>query len=99
MRLPRVSGATAWIAGISVLYCFCAGMRAAFRPLWSDEIQTWHVARLPGIAAIWSALAAGADQEMPLMHLSVRLSHACFGAGPLATRLPMLAGFWVMLAG
>jgi hypothetical protein len=88
-----------WLSGISLFYFVCAGLRAIYRPLWYDELVTWHVSRLPSIGAIWDALVAGVDQQMPLMHLSVRFSHALFGDGNLATRLPMLIGFWVMLLG
>jgi hypothetical protein len=86
-----------WLGGISILYFVCAGLRAAYRPLWYDELVTWHVSRLPSIGAMWAAIVSGVDQEMPLMHLSVRISHALFGDGHLATRLPMLIGFWMML--
>src|SRR2546429_1799155 len=99
MRLPRVSGATCWVAAISLVYWTCAGLRAAYRPFWFDELVTWHVARLPTLAAIWAALHDGVDQETPLTHLAVRLSHALFGYGHLATRLPALIGFWIMMLG
>src|SRR5437763_12061269 len=74
---PRVL----WLCGISALYFVCAGLRAAYRPLWYDELVTWHISRLGSIAAMWHALVSGIDQEMPLTHLSVRFSHALFGDG------------------
>ena len=74
-------------------------MRAAYRPFWFDELETWHIARLPSVSAIWAALCAAADSHMVLHHLSVRASQALFGDGYLATRLPALLGFWVMLLG
>jgi hypothetical protein len=86
-----------WLGGISLFYFVSAGLRAWYRPLWYDELVTWHVARLSSIADMWNAICAGVDQEMPLTHLTVRLSHALFGDGNLATRLPMLIGFWIML--
>ena len=79
------------------MYWVCAGLRAAYKPLWFDEIVTWQVARLPTLRAIWAALHEGVDQETPLTHLAVRCSHALFGIGLLATRLPALIGFWTML--
>jgi Dolichyl-phosphate-mannose-protein mannosyltransferase len=72
-------------------------MRAWYRPMWQDELYTWNIARLPGARAIWDVLHAGADQNLPLSHLSVRVSHSLFGPGELATRLPALTGFWIML--
>ena len=99
MKPLRISGATWCVAGISLWFWICAGLIAMCRPFWFDELITWHVARLPTIAAIWSALRAGVDQNLLLSHLCVRLSHAVFGYSHLATRLPALAGFWIMLAG
>jgi hypothetical protein len=81
---------------ISLVYWICAGARAAHRPFWFDELETWYLARMPSIPAIWKAMCAGADQNVILSHLSVRLSHTLFGSGPLATRLPALFGFWIM---
>jgi hypothetical protein len=99
MRVPRISGAVCAVAGISLMYWICAATRAAYRPFWFDEIVTWHVARLPSVAAIWAVLHQGVDQETPFTHLAVRLSHSLFGSGYLATRLPALTGFWIMLLG
>jgi hypothetical protein len=70
---------------------------ALYRPFWYDELVTWHVARMPTLAAIWDALHDGVDQSLPLTHLPVRLSHALFGYSTLATRLPALVGFWFAL--
>lgn len=72
-------------------------MRAAYRPFWYDELVTWHIARLPNVAAMWAANLSGADNNMLLSHLFVRFSQALFGPGYLATRLPALLGFWIML--
>jgi hypothetical protein len=99
VRSQRISGAAWCVGGISFLFWVCAGLRAIYRPLWYDELITWHVARLPTLAAMWSALNAGVDQSLPLLHLTVRLSHAAFGYSALATRLPALAGYWIMLLG
>jgi hypothetical protein len=86
-----------WLAAVSIFYFVCAGLRAMYRPMWYDELVAWHISRLPTIAAMWRAICSGVDQEMPLTHLTMRLSHALFGDGNLATRLPMLIGFWIML--
>jgi hypothetical protein len=92
-----MSGAGWCIAAISIFYWICAGVRAARRPFWYDELVTWHVARLPSVRAIWTALHGGADQNLPLEHLAVRVSQAALGDGGFATRLPALLGFWIML--
>jgi len=86
-----------WLAAVSLFYFVCAGLRAIYRPMWYDELVTWHISRLPTIGAMWAAICSGVDQEMPLTHLMVRFSHVLFGDGNLATRLPMLIGFWIML--
>ena len=44
------------------------------------------------VAAISRALANGIDQELPLIHLLVRLSHTAFGASHLSARLPAAFG-------
>jgi Dolichyl-phosphate-mannose-protein mannosyltransferase len=81
------------------MYWICAGLRAAYRPFWYDELITWHISRLADLKAIWAVLGDGVDHETPLTHLAVRLSHSLFGFGHLATRLPALTGFWILLLG
>ena len=95
----RISNATLGAAAISLLYWICAGLRAANKPFWYDELATWHIARLPSVGAIWAVLHTGADQQMLLPYLAVRAAHALFGPGYLPTRLPALLGFWVMSLG
>jgi 4-amino-4-deoxy-L-arabinose transferase-like glycosyltransferase len=84
-----------WLAFFAILYlAITAGF--ASRPLWYDELITWHVARLPDLAAVWNSLRDGADLNPPLLYLLTRAAHGLFGAGELATRLPAIAGFLVM---
>jgi hypothetical protein len=52
---------------------------------------------MPTIAVIWAANRGGVDNNVLLSHLCVRLSHALFGPGYVATRLSALLGFWIML--
>jgi hypothetical protein len=85
------------LALISVIYWICAGLRAIYRPMWHDELYTWHVAQLPDVRSMWNALHAGADQNLPLWHLVVRITEALFGPGEFAMRLPSLVSFWIML--
>src|SRR5262249_11176968 len=95
-KYPRTSSEACGVAAITLLYCIFAGIRSISRPFWFDELLTWHVARLPTIASIWSALHVPVDQQLPLCYLAVRLSHAAFGYSSFATRLPALVGFGVM---
>ncbi|HTS66303.1 MAG TPA: hypothetical protein VMH28_29975, partial [Candidatus Acidoferrales bacterium] len=83
--------------GISLFYWICAGARAAYQPFWYDELATWHIARMPTVAAMWAANTGGVDINVLLSHLCVRLSHALFGTGHLSTRLPALCGFWILM--
>jgi hypothetical protein len=99
MKSFRISAASCCVAIISLWYWIAAGLIAMDRPFWFDELVTWHVARLPTLGGIWTALHSGVDQSLPFTHLPVRWSHAIFGYGTLATRLPALVGFWVMLLG
>jgi hypothetical protein len=84
------------LTAFSVLYLAATGLLAARAPLWYDELFTFHLARLPHLADLWHALAAGTDATPPLYHLLTRLAQQALGQGELATRLPAVAGYWVM---
>jgi hypothetical protein len=87
-----------WCLAIySAVYWFVAVRVGASALLTSDEALTWKIARLPSVAAISQALLNGTDQELPLVHLLVRLSHFFFGASHLSSRLPSAFGFWICL--
>jgi hypothetical protein len=93
-RLPVFS-----VGVVSLVYGLLTVPRAMHRPFWFDEMSTWHVAQQPSLRAIIEMLRLGVDSEMPLIFFIVRASHMLFGTGYLATRLPMLIGFWLMLLG
>jgi hypothetical protein len=61
---------------------------ASHRLLWFDEVFTVHIARLPDMATMLTALSHGADSLPPLYYLIVRASDKLFGHGELAIRLP-----------
>ncbi len=67
------------------------------RPFWFDELCSWHIARLPSLAAIVAAINQGVEPNPPLSYVLIRFSHLLFGTGELATRLPSVAAFWVAL--
>src|ERR1700738_4395627 len=73
------------VAAISLIYFLTAGAKAMYKLFWFDELLTWDIARLPSLAAMLAALHSGVDQELPVIHLSVRLSHLLFGPGHLST--------------
>ncbi len=92
-RLERLVAPT-----LVALFVLDAGLRASIRPLWFDELISFHIARLPDLSSLWAALRQGADNQPPLAHLLIRFSHALLGEGELATRLPSLLGFGAMSA-
>lgn len=69
---------------------------AALRPFWFDEIFTWQLASQPSVSDLIAALGP-MDPSPPLHYLLVRGTHAMFGTGLLATRLPALVSFLVTL--
>ncbi len=92
------------LASILALYLAIACGQAATKLLWCDELITLAIARQGSLAAIWRALAAGADPNPPLSHWLVLQSTRAFGLSALAVRLPpvlcvMLAivSLWVLL--
>src|ERR1039458_6064368 len=61
---------------------------ASHRVFWFDELFTMHIARLPDIKAIWTALGHGADSLPPAYYMVVRLFGDLFGNSEVAARLP-----------
>jgi hypothetical protein len=71
---------------------------AAAKPFWHDEIYTILTSRLPSLAAMWRAALDGVDLSPPLNLWLTRTVHAVTGVGPIATRLPALAGFFLTVS-
>ncbi len=72
-----------------------AALRAAWQPLWFDEIVTRFVALLPSFSEVVRALSAGTDQQPPLFYVLTRAACAVGGDHALALRIPGIVGFWV----
>jgi len=85
-----------WLLVLSVFYFAATCLRASGRLFWYDELCTLYMCRLPDIRAIWAALEEAADSNPPLFYLVTRSVHALIGEGHVATRLPAIAGFWLM---
>lgn len=80
---------------LTVFYvCAVAGL-SYVKLLWLDELITLHIAKLGSMAAIWHALAQGADPNPPLTHFLVLGSMHAFGEHTLALRLPAMVGYWI----
>jgi hypothetical protein len=69
----------------------------SLRRFWYDELFTYYVTQLPSMSAVWSALKEGADFNPPLFYVVTRAFQRLFGNSELATRLPAILGFLVML--
>jgi hypothetical protein len=68
--------------------------RPAVRPLWYDELLTYHIAR----STTWAHFATGIlriDLNPPLQHILTFVALRLFGESPLVTRLPSLACFLI----
>jgi hypothetical protein len=78
------------LAGVVVFYLAIAGGQAATKLLWCDELITLAIARQGSLAAIWRALAGGADPNPPLSHWLVLEATRMFGQSALAVRLPAI---------
>lgn len=66
------------------------------KPLWTDELYSYYVSKLPGIDDMWSTLATGVEQTPLSFHLGTRASLEVLGDGNIAMRLPELLGFLLM---
>ena len=62
------------------------------RLFWFDELFTIHIARLPDIKTIWTALGHGVDAMPPFYYMLVRLFGDLFGDSETAARLPSALG-------
>ena len=80
----------------SVCYWVATGLYSAWRVMWYDELFTYYTSNLPTPAAIWQALAAGADLHPPAHYWFSYLSQAMLGSGEFGLRVPAITGFWVL---
>ncbi len=80
----------ATFASLIAFYLVIACAQAVTKLLWTDELITLAIARQGSFAAIWRALAGGADPNPPLTHWLVLESTRVFGQSALAIRLPAI---------
>lgn len=73
---------------LAVFYFLTSLEIAAHRVFWFDELFTLHIARLPGLHTIWTALGNGVDALPPTYYILVRWADALFGGGDVAARVP-----------
>jgi hypothetical protein len=85
----RNSAGSLIAAAILAAFYFASSIYiASHRVFWFDELFTIHIARLPDVKAIWTALGHGADSLPPTYYMVVRLFGSLFGNGEVAARLP-----------
>jgi hypothetical protein len=75
------------LAGIAILLV----VRARAKFLWHDEVYTILGSRL-SLLTLWRASLDGFDLSPPLNTAVTHFVHAVTGEGPIATRLPPMAG-------
>ncbi|HEY5173996.1 MAG TPA: glycosyltransferase family 39 protein [Terriglobales bacterium] len=85
---PRTAGSFGAAAILAAFYFATSIYIASHRVFWFDELFTMHIARLPDIKAIWTALGHGADSLPPTYYMVVRLFGDLFGNSEVAARLP-----------
>ncbi len=85
--IPIAAFAAAYLAETSVI--------AARKPLWNDELYTYHFTRVSSLADLWRALETGADQAPPLSYLFTRATFSMLGVGRFTIRLPEIIAFLV----
>lgn len=83
---------------LSGIYLSVALAMSCIKLLWLDELITFHVAKLGGLHAIWSALAQGVDPNPPLTDLLVSGAMHVFGTSAVAVRVPAMLAGWVTIA-
>jgi hypothetical protein len=93
-----VNARISWEPGVFLLCCIAPAILCAYwKPLTHDELFSYEIARLGGIAEVWRALAAGADFHPPLDFVIRHLFMSLFGQSETAFRLPSLAATWSTL--
>ncbi len=85
---PRALGSFIAAAVLAAFYFATSIYIASHRVFWFDELFTIHIARLPDIKSIWTALGNGVDSLPPTYYMVVRLFGNLFGNSEVAARLP-----------
>ena len=93
--LTADAAAVLLFALLSALYFVQAATIAAHAPFWMDEILTLWTARLPDVAAIWSALVHGAEFTPPLYDLLIHGLQRIGITDTLGLRLPSIVAIYV----
>src|SRR5262249_29964133 len=82
-----------WLGLILAAECMLLLLQARNRPLWYDELLTYHVSSLQPFSLLYQALDAGVDGMPPAYYIVVRLARVFSSDAQLALRLPSIAGY------
>ena len=95
---PVINRLLPWIVRCCfAFYLALAAFSAANHNLWFDEMNTALLSHLSPVQ-LWASLQAGADTNPPLLYFPVGLAYSLTSSEELATRLPSLAEFLLMMA-
>lgn len=83
-------------AFLFVVYLLFALRSIASRPLWFDELFTFHIAQAPTLGELFRQLRA-LDLNPPLSYLLTRASMHLFGANALGARIPETLAFFAAM--
>jgi hypothetical protein len=83
-------------AGI-ITYLIAICILAKQKPLWFDELFTWHLSQVATYRQLWNALTQGFDPNPPLGYLLTRASLSTVPTEPATARLPAMVGFGLLL--
>lgn len=101
LALPRTAALTLDRAAVllfalaSAIYFVQAMVLAAHAPFWMDEILTLWTARLPDMAAVWTALVRGAEFTPPLYDWLIHGLYQMGVTSPLGLRLPSIIAIYI----
>jgi 4-amino-4-deoxy-L-arabinose transferase-like glycosyltransferase len=93
----RIEGAPGlYLVLFSLIYLAGRSCSNVTEPFWFDELTTYYLAGLPSIHQIWPLIGNGIELNPPLPFWLTWIVHHTIGQGEFTTRLPALAGYWLL---
>jgi hypothetical protein len=96
--VSRRIGAVLLLA-ITVIEFISLYLTAIKKPLWYDELLTFHVSQLQPFSRLWEALRAGVDGMPPGYYILVRFANMLSGDHHVTLRLPSIFGYLLGMLG
>src|SRR4051812_10754511 len=87
------------LAIFSVVFLGVTSAIGATKLLEFDELYTYYPAKNATLSQVWSFYAQGLDTNTPVASVLVNVCLRLFGDNPLALRLPVILGYWIMCLG